>query len=125
MSLFIKGMDMPKEGIYKAIIQVDKNGKGKIAVINSPFVRDYQTYDLAVIPIPHGDLIDKQVLLQDLFDCEVEMSQSGYQAKLSDAFDEVDLAIPVIQAEEKYDTSSTHAEDICSRFKTRIIGEWQ
>lgn len=125
MSIFIEGMNMPEAGIYKALLQVDKDGKGKIAVINSPFVRDYQTYDLAIIPIPHGDLIDKQDLLQDLFDCEVEMSQSGYQAKFSDAFDEVDLAIPVIQAEEKYDTSSTHTEDICSWFQTRIAGEWQ
>ena len=121
MGIFIKGMDMPKEGIYKAIIQVDKNGKGKIAVINSPFVRDYQTYDLDVIPIPHGDLIDKDLYRGLLLD----MWKDGGTYMMSDLIRELAGVPAVIDAEEKYDTGTAHSEDICSRFQTRIIGEWQ
>ena len=121
MSIFIEGMNMPEAGIYKALLQVDKDGKGKIAVINSPFVRDYQTYDLDVIPIPHGDLIDKDLYRGLLLD----MWKDGGTYMISDLIRELAGVPAVIDAEEKYDTSSTHTEDICSWFQTRIAGEWQ
>lgn len=76
MSLMIKGMDMPKHAIksgtddtlYRSCIIVHPDGTAELIVDTTfadmfSFERCLKRFPLAEIPTPHGDLIDRDYLL--------------------------------------------------------------
>ena len=107
MSVLIKGMTLPFSCWECECHSVAKGTRYCNFVYGSWYRECVDMYvnerhpncPLIEVPTPHGDLIDKTVLLQDLFDVDVEMSRDGYRPTISDAFDEVGLAIAIVRAE--------------------------
>lgn len=78
MSLLIKGMDMPKHAIkngtddtlYRSCVIVHPDGTAEL-ILDSTFAdmfgfeHNLNRFPLFEIPTPHGDLIDKDVLLKE------------------------------------------------------------
>ena len=62
MSLIIKGMDMPKKGVYDAVITFDGDSLGvRIPPSKEPFFSGRIVH----MPTPHGRLIDADELLKN------------------------------------------------------------
>lgn len=62
MSVLIKGMDMPKKGVYHAVITFDGDSLGvRIPPSKEPFFSGRIVH----MPTPHGRLIDADELLKN------------------------------------------------------------
>ena len=101
MSVLIKGIGMPKSCFE---CKLRANVIGPVCTVLNKRVGSTPSYmrpdcPLVEVPVPHGNLIDKETLLQDLFEVDDEIYQSGRGADFGDAFDEVELALPIIEAE--------------------------
>lgn len=73
MSLLIKGMEFPEIGEYKVFVFDDKPTKRRKIMIDKSYidkhgmrVGNYSMYDFEEVVEPHGDLIDKQFLIERL-----------------------------------------------------------
>lgn len=62
MSVLIKDMDMPKEGIYNAVITFDGDS---ISVRIPPSKKPFFSGRIVHMPKPHGRLIDADELLKN------------------------------------------------------------
>ena len=101
MSLIIKGMEMPQSCIYcPCYKEYHKCGAVRGGTIQTSWTKRPDNCPLVEVPTSHGDLIDKSTLLQDLIECDQEIYQNGRIATFDDAFDEVEIALPIINAEE-------------------------
>ena len=85
MGVYIKGMEMPKDGVYWCEIGV----AGDIATITI-HGEDRKSFHLVPVP-PHGDLIDRDVLKENC------MKEDSFLAEL--LFRKVSNAPTIIQAE--------------------------
>jgi hypothetical protein len=63
MSLIIKGMDMPKKGVYHAVITFDGDSLG---VRIPPSKKPFFSGRIVHMPTPHGRLIDADELMKKL-----------------------------------------------------------
>lgn len=83
MSILIKGMEMPKSGVYE--ISVDNtNGQDKTGMTvykrkDNGFIHVFGTYELVPVP-PHGDLIDRYKLYEKTAEWE---SQALHMVELT------------------------------------------
>lgn len=84
MGIYIKGMDMPKNGLYQIVDGTIRlydyreiiNDKGK----------DIQSYNIIEIEEPHGDLVDHleigEILIKALDECEISEADKGHVLRM-------------------------------------------
>lgn len=67
MSIIIKGLDMPKEGVWYNIV-ITSNGKGFVDVVSKDnALTNTESIQAVEISTPHGRLIDADALPKDMF----------------------------------------------------------
>lgn len=96
MGVYIKGLDMPKEGVWYNIM-ITSNGKGFVDVVSKDnALTKTEPIQAVEISIPHGRLIDADELISDLRIYESKYcGEQGYITQ-----DDIIDAPTVIEAEE-------------------------
>ena len=63
MSILIKGASLPPEGEYNAAVKVLDDETAELVIARPDLLRT-EHYPLHEIPAPHGDLIDREVVIE-------------------------------------------------------------
>ena len=84
MGVYIKGMKMPKNGLYQII-------DGTIRLYDYRKIidgkeKDIQSYNIIEIEKPHGDLVDHseigKILIKALDECEISEADKGHVLRM-------------------------------------------
>lgn len=90
MSVYIKGMKMPKPGSYLFTVRYDADGN--LCVYPLIYMTGYDDRDLKpetpllpIVPVPeHGDLIDRDALLENMKKVHDKWKMGGHYTPTSD-----------------------------------------
>ena len=131
MSVLIKGMDMPKKGVYHAVITFDGDSLGvRIPPSKEPFFSGRIVH----MPTPHGRLIDADELLKNhAIIADKELINLLYRGTLRKM---IDKAPTIIEAEnssaidddvKKYcDYLKSETYDFCNRIENgEVSDKWE
>ena len=84
MGIYIKGMEMPKNGLYQIL-------DGTIRLYDYQKIidgkqKDIQSYNILEIEKPHGDLVDHseigKILIKALDECEISEADKGHVLRM-------------------------------------------
>lgn len=79
MSIYIKGMKIPKVGVYTCELDVlDENTA--VLTIYTPIDELQRSYKLIPIPEGHGDLIDRDSMVEEWVDEKIGNPHADYEA---------------------------------------------
>lgn len=79
MSIYIKGMKIPKVGVYTCELDVlDENTA--VLTIYTPIDEPQRSYKLIPIPEGHGDLIDRDRMVEEWVDEKIGNPHADYEA---------------------------------------------
>lgn len=78
MSVLIKNMNIPKD-CWGCKFRRWENGYGDLCIITGAFIKDVfikeKDCPLVEVPTPHGDLVDRDKLMVDLMDSDLDHLQ--------------------------------------------------